>query len=189
MLLCPAWPCCGQAALVRLCWRPVLSSKCCTPGEGGQLGGGGWTWGLPLDGNTETNGHGHDLQRVGGLSRRSYSLCRGWDTWQECQPQAQWGGEGPPGARWALRVPCGGQEECSPEQHVEVTAGKGSCQGITQHHLRGDTRLGQVAQTREVRDRLAAGMEQDICPEQAGMGKFALSGEWPPGTKGGLRAQ
>lgn len=46
-----------------------------------------------------------------------------------------------------------------------------------------------MAQTREVRDRLGAGMEQDNCPEQAGMGKFALSGEWHLGTKGGLRAQ
>lgn len=137
----------------------------------------------PELGTQRQDGRGHYLQRVGGLSRVSAPPSHPTETRTPRKNDSHrlrgWGGAS--WAQWVLSVPCRGQE-CSSEPQAEVAAGKGGSQRITRHHLRGDGRLGQVARAREVRDRLGAGMVQDTGPEQVGMCKLVLSGEWPPGT-------
>lgn len=176
MPLCPTWPwsgcaegCCQLRALHS--WRSEW------------FGGGGWTWGSPLNGNTEANGHGYYLQRVGGLSNLSDSLCRGWDNPTGLPATGSVGWEGPPGVRRVLRVSGSSQEECSSEQQVEVAAEKGSSPG---HHtaagLRGDGTDGPGQGDKGQARRLRVGTVQNIGPEQDRNMQACSGWEWPPGT-------
>lgn len=98
--------------------------------------------GSPWNGNTETDGPGFYLQRAGGLSSLPVPLQR---LGRPCRTASHRlsGVGGAFRARWGLRAPCRGQEECSSEQQVEVASGKGSSPGII--GLRSEERLGHMA--------------------------------------------